>query len=76
MILGKKPFENIVGKGENAGNQHFLTVFSTQSVTPIIILTTFKVSSANTFKLDWPQILLSGKELKKKPYLPVLMSFP
>ena len=23
-ILGKKPFENIVGKGENAGNQHFL----------------------------------------------------
>ena len=20
---GKKPFENIVGKGENAGNQHF-----------------------------------------------------
>ena len=22
--LGKKPFENIVGKGENAGNQHFL----------------------------------------------------
>ena len=24
MTLGKKPFENIVGKGENAGNQHFL----------------------------------------------------
>ena len=22
--LGKKPFENIVGKGENAGHQHFL----------------------------------------------------
>ena len=22
--LGKKPFENIIGKGENAGNQHFL----------------------------------------------------
>ena len=22
--LGKKPSENIVGKGENAGNQHFL----------------------------------------------------
>ena len=21
---GKKPFDNIVGKGENAGNQHFL----------------------------------------------------
>ena len=24
MTLGKKPFENIAGKGENAGNQHFL----------------------------------------------------
>ena len=23
-ILVKQPFENIVGKGENAGNQHFL----------------------------------------------------
>ena len=22
--LGRKPLENIVGKGENAGNQHFL----------------------------------------------------
>ena len=22
--LKKKPFENIVGRGENAGNQHFL----------------------------------------------------
>ena len=24
MTLRKKPFENIVGKGENAGNQDFL----------------------------------------------------
>ena len=24
MTLKKKAFENIVGKGENAGNQHFL----------------------------------------------------
>ena len=23
MTLGKRPFENTVGKGENAGNQHF-----------------------------------------------------
>ena len=32
MTLYEKPFENIVGKGENAGNQHFLflpTMFST-----------------------------------------------
>ena len=34
--LYKKPFENIVGKGENAGNQHFLffpTMFSILSRT-------------------------------------------
>ena len=24
MIQQKEPFENIMGKGENAGNQHFL----------------------------------------------------
>ena len=24
MTLRKRPFENIEGKGENAGNQHFL----------------------------------------------------
>ena len=32
MPVGKNPFENIVGKGENAGNQHFSfshNVFST-----------------------------------------------
>ena len=27
----KKPYENIVGKGENAGTQLFLTMFSTYS---------------------------------------------
>ena len=35
--LYKKPFENIVGKGENAGNQHFPTMFSTLSKTGISI---------------------------------------
>ena len=38
MTLGKKPFENIVGKGENAGDQHFLhfpQCFSTISKTKI-----------------------------------------
>ena len=24
LLASQKPFENIVGKGENAGNQHFL----------------------------------------------------
>ena len=26
--LSKKPFENVVGKGENAGKQHFLLSYS------------------------------------------------
>ena len=34
-----------------------------QSVTQFIIWITFKMSSANAFKLDWSQILLSGKGL-------------
>ena len=33
MTLKKKPFENIVGKGEIAGNQHF--IFSPQCFLPI-----------------------------------------
>ena len=53
MTLGKKPYENIVGKGENAGNQHFLlfhNVFnSIQDKYPFI---QFVSSSANTFILD------------------------
>ena len=28
MTLYKNPFENIVGKGENAGNQHFLLSYN------------------------------------------------
>ena len=38
-------------------------MFSTQSVTQIVIWITFKMSSANAFKLEWSQILLFGKEL-------------
>ena len=45
---GTKPFENIVGKGENAGNQ-----FSTLPQTNV----TFILSSANALNLDWPKIL-------------------
>ena len=38
MTPKKKAFENLVGKGENAGNQHFLpfpTMFSALSESPI-----------------------------------------
>ena len=47
--LRKKPFENTVGKGENAGNQHFLLlpVFSTLPKTNFYFLVTFLWSSAN-----------------------------
>ena len=57
MIPEKKPVENIVGKGENAGNQHFSpfpTVFFTVSKTEIIILVIFILSS---------KLLSFGKEL-------------
>ena len=62
-----KPFENIVGKGENAGNQHFLLFsqyFLLLSKSEIIILTTFDLSSAKAFNLDQAEILSFGKELK------------
>ena len=63
----KKTFENIVGKGENAGNQHFLlfpTMFSTIHKINFNFWVTFILSSANPFNLDWYTILLFGKELK------------
>ena len=34
--LSKRPFENIMGKGENTGNKHFLIMFSTFSMTKFI----------------------------------------
>ena len=54
----KKAFENIVGKGENAGNQHFLlfpTMFSSPSETEII--------TGKSFNLVKSKILLIGREL-------------
>ena len=47
---GKKPCENIVGKGAFSS---FPTMFSTLSKTKINILVTFILSSANAFNLDW-----------------------
>ena len=62
----RKLFENIVGKGENAGNPHFLhaTMFSILPNTEIIILAAFDMSSANAFNLDQTKILLFSKEIK------------
>ena len=53
--LRNKPFENIVGKEENAGNQHFLlfpTMFSTHPKTNFNFSVTFILSSASSFNLE------------------------
>ena len=60
-----KPFENIMGKGENAGDQHFLlfpTIFSTLHKTNFKISVTFILSS-HAFNLDRCEILSFGKEI-------------
>ena len=57
---------NIVGKGENAGNQHFLLspqIFQPPSKPNIINLANFILSSANALNLDQFRYLLFGKEL-------------
>ena len=66
MTLEEMAFENIVGKGENAGNQHFLlfpkcflTVQTQKSVPTLNFL------SANALNLVQFRKLLFGKRLKK-----------
>ena len=64
MTLRNRPFENIVGKGENADSQHFL-LFSQCLLCP---KTNFNFSiiiivSANSFNLDQSKNLSFGKEL-------------
>ena len=62
-----KPFENIVGKGENAGDQHFLLFqqcFLPVQKTNFNFSVRSILSSANAFNLDSSKILLFGKELK------------
>ena len=60
-------FENIVGKGENTGYQHFLLFpqsflpFQTQNLK---FLPAFNFSSANVFNLVQPRKLSFGKGLK------------
>ena len=64
MTLRKKPFENIVGKEGNAGNQHFLLFpqcFLTHTKTNCFILASPKLSSANAFNFDMSTNLLCGK---------------
>ena len=62
------PFENIVGKGENAGNYHFLLFL--QSFLPIqkkrVPVSSYILLSANSFNLDQSENLSFGKELNRK----------
>ena len=63
--LEKEDFENIIGKGENAGNQHFLlfsTMFPTLLKKNFIFSVTFIFLSANAFDLDLSKNFLFGKE--------------
>ena len=66
--LWKRPFENSVGKGENAGNQHFLLFPQCFLPFPkqISFLFTFKLSSANAFNLYCLKFrrLVKGSALK------------
>ena len=65
MKLKNKPFENIVGKGENAGNSIFsFFPHCTQSMTKII-LDNIILKSANAPSLDQSRILLFGKEVNE-----------
>ena len=61
ITLGKKPIENIVGKGENAGNPQCFQPFHTKTV---FFLVTFILSSAEVFNLVQSRILLFGKDLE------------
>ena len=66
MPVVKKAFENIVGKGENAGNQHFLLfpqcflLFPTHIIFESRLICRLQI---NAFNLDTPKILSFGKEL-------------
>ena len=72
--FGKEAFENMVGKEENAGNQHFLRFpqyfFFTFPERNIYVSVNFILSSANTFNLDESKNVSYGKDLNR------IFSFP
>ena len=59
--LKTQSYENTEGKGENAGNQHFLLV----PLCFLVILETFNLSSADAFNLVTSKILSLGKEFNR-----------
>ena len=64
----EKAFENILRKGENAGNPAFSpfpTMFSTCSRINFNFSVTFILSSTNAFNLEQSKNLSYGKEVTK-----------
>ena len=62
------PLENVVGKGENAGNPAFSpfpTMFSTLPGTNLNFSVTFSLLSANVSNFNKSKILSFGKEFKR-----------
>ena len=60
-IIRKKPFENIVGKSENASDQHFaLSPCFLSLPKQISIIFAFIYLCANAFKLDQSEIFSYG----------------
>ena len=53
MTLNKRPFENIVGKGENAGNQH--VAFQNVAFTP-----QKKASAPRKFEMEMKQLTFTS----------------
>ena len=67
--MRKRHFENILGKGENAGDQHFLLYpqYFLSCPKQISNVESFILSSANALNLDQSKSVLFGKELTLPP---------
>ena len=64
MTLKKKHFENIVGKGENAGNQNFILFPQCFPKTNFKFSVTLFLCSAYAFNLNQSKKMSFGKWLK------------
>ena len=78
--LKKKPFENIVGKEENAGNQHFLLFLQCfLPFPPFFFLSNISLLPTNVSNLDQSKNLSFGKDLilyKSNLFLTLSQSSP
>ena len=80
MTMRKKPFGNIVRKGENAKNQHFffshnvfyLSKHKFQFLSHIYVV----VCKFNALILDWSNILSFGRGLKLEILSSHLLEYP